>query len=229
MQRIIQINIAGRLIPIEEDAYALLKDYITSLNRHFANEQGKDEIIQDIEYRIAELFAIRLESGAHSIDIADVQKLIETLGPAYTLGAESATASSPYLPARYERGKRRRSGDYEYGRQKRLYRNPSDKVFGGVCSGLANYFDIDPVIVRLVFVILFFFGLIGVLAYIIAWAIIPYPRTPEELAEMSGGDPMTFHDFKKNVGSELQDLKKKGEEMSQELKDFFGSKKRKTY
>lgn len=222
MQRIIQINIAGRLIPIEEDAYLILKEYITSLNRHFANEEGKDEIIQDIEYRIAELFTIRLNAGTPSIDSADVKKLIETLGPAYTLGAESATAHNPYLPARYEPKQQHYRNN---GGQKRLYRNPNDKIFGGVCSGLANYFDVDPVITRLIFVVLFFVGLIGVVAYIIAWAVIPYPRTPEELAEMTGGEPLTFHKFTKNVGVELQDLKKKGEEMSQELRDFFSSKK----
>ncbi len=221
MQRIIQINIAGRLIPIEEDAYLILKEYIASLHRHFANEQGKDEIIQDIEYRISELFTTRLNTGAPSIDCADVQKLIETLGAAYTLGAESAPQASPYLPARYEETFRNKN----YGGQKRLFRNPNDKMLGGVCSGLANYFDVDPIIMRLIFVTMVFGLGIGFVAYFIAWIIIPVPRTPEELAEMTGGEPLTFHTLKRNVGAELQDLKMKGEEMSRELRDFFAKKK----
>ena len=217
MQRIIQINIAGRLIPIEEDAYLRLRDYIKSLERHFANEQGKDEIIQDIEYRIAELFSTRLQTGTPCIDNEDVRKVIETLGPAYTIGATDQEPVNPYLPARYEK---RTSGG-----QRRLYRNPNDKVLGGVCSGLANYFDTDPVIVRLIFVIMFFMALIGPLAYIIAWMVIPLARTPEELVYLSGGEPVTFHSIKRNVAEELQDLKKRGEDMSRELRDFFSRKK----
>jgi len=217
MQRIIQINIAGRLIPIEEDAYMVLRDYIKSLDRHFANEQGKDEIIQDIEYRIAELFAARLQTGTPCIDNEDVRKVIETLGPAYTIGAATAEPVNPYLPARYEA--RNAKG------HRRLYRNPNDKVLGGVCSGIASYFDVDPVLVRLIFVVLFFMALIGPVAYIIAWMVIPAARTPEELAYMTGGEPMTFHGITRNVGEELQDLKHRGEAMSRELRDFFARKK----
>lgn len=136
MQRIIQINLAGRMIPIEEDAYLTLRDYFRSLERHFSNEQGKDEIIQDIEYRIAELFGIRLQAGTTCIDSEDVRKVMETLGPAYTISAATADPVNPTLPARYE--------PRITGGQRRLYRNPHDKMLGGVCSGIANYFDIDP-------------------------------------------------------------------------------------
>lgn len=217
MQRIIQINLAGRMIPIEEDAYLTLRDYIRSLERHFSNEQGKDEIIQDIEYRIAELFGIRLQAGTTCIDSEDVRKVMETLGPAYTIGAATADPVNPYLPARYE--------PRTTGGQRRLYRNPHDKMLGGVCSGIANYFDIDPVIVRLIMVVLFLGAGIGLLAYIIAWIVIPLARTPEELAYMTGGEPMNIHTITKNVGEELQDLKKRGEDMSRELRDFFSKKK----
>lgn len=220
MQRIIQINIAGRLIPIEEDAYLMLREYIKSLERHFVNEEGKDEIIQDIEYRIAELFSIRLQTGTPCIDTEDVKKLIETLGPAYTIGAATAEPVNPYLPGPYTGYEKR-----NHNSERRLFRNPNDKIIGGVCSGLANYFDIDPVIVRLIMVVLFLGAGIGLLAYIIAWIVIPYPRTPEEKAYMSGGEPMNFQTIKKNVGNELQDLKKRGEEMSRELRDFFSRKK----
>jgi phage shock protein PspC (stress-responsive transcriptional regulator) len=98
-------------------------------------------------------------------------------------------------------------------------------MIGGVCSGIANYFDIDPVIVRLIMVVLFLGAGIGLLAYLIAWAVIPLARTPEELTYMTGGEPMNFTTMKQNVGVELQDLKKRGEEMSQELKEFFNKKK----
>ena len=85
MQKIIQITIGGRVIPIEEFAYAKLNDYIDSLERQFANEEGKEDILLDIETRIAELFATKLETGAHAITQADVQVVITTLGTATEL------------------------------------------------------------------------------------------------------------------------------------------------
>ena len=186
MQRIIQINIAGRVIPIEEDAYTLLRNYLTSLERQFGNEEGK-EIVEDIENRIAELFTIRLDGGAPAIDRADASGSSRT---------------------------------YAYSRE-RVLRDPYDKMIGGVCSGIAHYFDVDPVIVRLVMVVLFLTMGIGLVAYIIAWAVIPAAKSREELYNMNNGNPMTFHDITRNVGAELKDLQKRGEQMSRELQDFF--------
>lgn len=220
MQRIIQITIGGRVISIEERAYAQLNDYITSLEKQFAGEEDMDEIILDIESRMAELFAIKLQGGAQAIDSNDVQKVIATLGHANEL---NDTAGGTEYKRTYQQ--------YNYGQNnyqsntRRLYRNGNDKMLGGVCSGVANYFEIDPVMVRLLFVILFLTAGIGLLAYIIAWIIVPVARTPQEMYYMTGVPPMDFQTMKKNMGNDLQDLKKKGEEMSQELKDFFSKKK----
>lgn len=217
MQRIIQINIGGRVIPIEEDAYKSLNDYLRALARQFSSEEGKDEIIQDIENRIAELFTARLENGAPAIDREDVNKVVETLGKPSDINAEDAnytnysTASTTY-----------NTYDSQYTRR-RLFRNTKDKMLGGVCSGVAIYFGIDTVIVRLVFAMFFLAG-VGFLAYILAWIIIPAAKTPADFAQMTG-EPMSFDTFKKNMTEELQDLKKKGEEMSSELRDFFNKKK----
>jgi phage shock protein C len=223
MQRIIQITIATRLIPIEEDGYMLLKDYISSLERHFDGEDGKYDIIHDIEARIAELFSIRLNAGAHAVDKSDVLKVIETLGPASALndGRDARGNLVSHFPAPYNASYNQQQGQPS---GRRLFRNPNDKMIGGVCSGVANYFDIDPVIVRLVFAILFLTAGIGLLAYILAWIIVPAARTPEDLRYMSG-EPMNFSTIKNNVGDELKDLKMRGEQMSQELKDFFSKKK----
>ena len=236
MQRIVQINIAGRVLPVEEDAYVMLKEYITTLERQFTGEAGHDEIIQDIENRIAELFAIRLQSGAPAIDRTDVQKVTETLGAASdfdSAASGSFGAASNTLPVRYIRQQRQQSSGQPLGggyqppvnSRQRIFRNPNDKVIGGVCSGIANYFDVDPVIVRLVWVTFVFLGGVGLLAYIISWIVIPVAKTPEDLAQLSGGAPMNFHDITRNVGNELQDLKQRGEEMSRELRDFFSRRK----
>lgn len=220
MQRIIQINIVGRVIPIEEDAYKLLKSYIDSIEKQFSREQGKDDIIHDIENRIAELFFIRLNSGAQAIDRTDVNKVIETLGSATELN-DTATGNS-YAKASATAGSYQQ---YEATPPRRLYRNPNDKVIGGVCSGVANYFDIDPVIVRLVFAVLFLTAGIGLLAYILAWIIIPAAKTPADLGYMTTGKPMDFNTIQRNVTEEMEDLKRRGEDMSRELKEFFSKKK----
>ncbi len=226
MQRIIQINIAGRILPIEEDAYIILKEYINTLCRQFTGDDGK-EIIEDIENRIAELFGIRLEGGVPAIDRADVQKVIDTLGSAADLHDGPTTARSQANAG---------SSSYTYTNQggpsrpypythDRLLRDPYDKVIGGVCSGVGHYFDIDPVIIRIIMVALFLTFFVGFVAYIIAWIVIPAARSREELFNMNNGNPITFHEFSRNVETELQDLKRRGEQMSRELKDFFSKKR----
>ena len=227
MQRIIQINIAGRVLPIEEDAYTMLRDYLNTLERQFSAEEGM-EIIEDIENRISELFTIRLQAGSPAIDRADVRKVIDTLGAAADLhdgaGAYNTQGRSQsdysYSGSSYKTGQEQFRPTHD-----RLLRNPYDKIIGGVCSGIARYFDIDPVIVRLVMVVLFLAFGIGFIAYIIAWVVIPAARSKEEFYNMNSGNPMTFHDISRNVGGELQDLKRRGENMSRELKDFFSKKR----
>jgi len=229
MQRIIQINIAGRALPIEEDAYLILKDYLSALQRQFSTEEGRDEIIQDIEYRIAELFTIRLQSGAFSIDVADVRKVMETLGAPADFGAtgQASYSTTVSLPVPYTQQQRQQdyTGQQTASGQRRIYRNPNDKMLGGVCSGLGNYFDIDPVIIRLLWAASIFLAGFGVVAYLIAWAVIPVAKSPQDFAQMSDGTAMNFHDMTRNVAHEMQDLKKRGEEMSRELKEFFSKKK----
>lgn len=226
MQRIIQINIAGRILPIEEDAYTILKEYINTLGRQFTGDEGR-EIIEDIENRIAELFSIRLQGGSPAIDRSDVQKVIDTLGTASDLrdgpaaSSQSNAKSSSYT---YNNSRAGNTSQYPY-THARLLRDPYDKVIGGVCSGVGHYFDIDPVIVRIIMVALFLTFGIGLLAYLIAWMVIPAARSREELFNMNNGNPVTFHDVSRNVEMELQDLKRKGEQMSRDLKDFFSKKK----
>jgi len=222
MQRIVQINIAGRVLPIEEDAYIILKEYINTLERQFRGDDGK-EIIEDIENRIAELFTSRLQGGSPAIDRSDVQKVIDTLGAASDLHDGPAAANSQSSWQYANPGQQRNQGrPYANGR---LLRDPYDKVIGGVCSGIAHYFGIDPVIVRLLMVVLFLSFGIGFIAYIIAWAVIPAASSREELYNMNSGAPVTFHDITRNVENELQDLKKRGEKMSKDLKEFFSKKK----
>jgi hypothetical protein len=80
MKKIININFHGRVVPIEETAYEILKQYIDSLRKYFANEEGRDEIINDIENRFAELFSERLKKESNCITDADVNSIIASMG-----------------------------------------------------------------------------------------------------------------------------------------------------
>src|SRR6478736_6789421 len=80
MKKVININFQGRVIPIEETAYEILKQYIESLRQFFSNEEGKDEIINDIEGRIGELFSEALKKGNSCITDDDVHTIMSSIG-----------------------------------------------------------------------------------------------------------------------------------------------------
>ena len=168
MKQVININFHGQVVPIETSAFDMLKSYTDSLNRFFAQEEGKEEIINDIETRIAELFQERLKKGATCITDDDVQAIINSMGRPEDFETEEPTNTQEQSKASHAATEPITSEG-----PKRLYRNENDKILGGVCSGLANYFGIDPVIVRVLFaVITIAFGA-GVLAYIILWIAVP--------------------------------------------------------
>ena len=171
MKKVININFQGRVIPIEEEAYEELKKYVESLRNYFANEEGKEEIINDIENRIAELFSEKMKNAAEPLIteaavaaiIASIGRPEEFDGDSLEFGSTTSTSnttsektSNPFEP----RGS--------------LFRNEQDKILGGVCSGLSAYLRIDATIVRVIFA-LFTLGAFGtgLLLYIILWAVLP--------------------------------------------------------
>lgn len=179
MKKIININLAGRVIPIEDAAYEALQRYIESLRRYFAKEEGRDEIINDIESRIAELMNDKIKKGAASVTEDDIAGIMATMGRVEDFEAadgESETSSSSTASATAHQsynGSRRRSFSG------RLYRDADDKFIGGVCAGLAAYINVDPTIVRLVFAIITFGGFgFGFLLYILLWILLPSRSLP---------------------------------------------------
>src|SRR6476661_6597414 len=173
MKKVININFQGRVIPIEETAYDILKQYVESLRRFFANEEGRDEIINDIEGRIAELFSETLKKGSTCIMDDDVNTIIASMGKPEDFDAEETKVQSQLG------GESRQESSSGYQKTEsaprgRLYRDESDKLLGGVCAGLANYLRMDPSIVRILFAIITFGGFgAGVLIYILLWIILP--------------------------------------------------------
>lgn len=168
MKKVININFQGRVIPIEEPAYEELRNYTESLRRHFAQEEGRDEIINDIENRIAERFTEHLrKSGAGCITEADLQQVIQSIGRPEDFDQDEAGAES------------RPAGTDTTGRSRpeprgSMYRNNRDRVLGGVCSGLAHYLRIDPTLVRVLFALVTLGGFgTGFLIYIVLWIVLP--------------------------------------------------------
>ncbi len=152
MEKVININFQGRVIPIEETAYNHLKQYTDSLRRHFANEESGEEIINDIENRIAELLTAKLKQGAACINSADMNAVIDNIGRIEDLMAADGDEST----SGQDRSKQNRTENHPpRAEQTRLFRNADDKIIAGVCSGIAARLNMDPVIVRILFVFLF--------------------------------------------------------------------------
>jgi phage shock protein PspC (stress-responsive transcriptional regulator) len=192
MKKIININLSGRVIPIEDSAYENLQAYIESLRKYFINEEGRDEIINDIEGRIAELMSEKVRKGASTITDADVEEIAASMGRPQDFEAEAAeeirsSASAASAASSQSSSSANTQSSQTYTKtttgRGRLYRDTSDKFIGGVCSGIANYMNVDPAIVRILFAIVTFGGFgIGFLLYIILWMILP----TKDLDEYSG-------------------------------------------
>ncbi|MES1217236.1 MAG: PspC domain-containing protein [Bacteroidota bacterium] len=173
MKKIININLSGRVIPIEDSAYEKLQGYIESLRRYFAREEGRDEIINDIESRIAEIMSEKIRKGASCVTDDDIDAIIASMGRPEDFDEDTAETE----PKSQQQSSNTQS-TYAYSeepkKKNRLYRDSADKVVGGVCSGLANYLNVDPAIIRLLFAIITFGGFgSGIIIYILFWIILP--------------------------------------------------------
>jgi phage shock protein PspC (stress-responsive transcriptional regulator) len=173
MKQVININFQGRVVPIEVTAFEILKNYIESLNRHFSFEDGKEEIINDIENRIGELFQERINKGATCVTDSDVNAIIASMGRPEDFETSEENQNTAAQNAQQKSENNNSHQSYNTTGQKRLYRDENNKVLGGVCSGLAHYFNMDITLVRIIFLILFFSFGFGLIPYIILWIVVP--------------------------------------------------------
>jgi phage shock protein PspC (stress-responsive transcriptional regulator) len=181
MKKIININLSGRVIPIEDAAYDSLQRYIESLRRYFANEEGRDEIINDIESRIAELMNDKIKKGSSCVTEYDIEEIINAMGRVEDFAAAEGETTTASAASSAGSSSTSNPGNGTYQQQGtrqrftgRLYRDADDKIIGGVCAGIANYVNIDPAIVRILFAIITFGGFgFGFLLYILLWIILP--------------------------------------------------------
>jgi len=180
MKKVININFQGRILPIEEFAYEILKKYIDSLRDYFKNEEGCDEIINDIECRIAELCDDRLKKGAPCITQVDINLIITSIGRPADFeaqdGFEASSSSNTYSTEDTMGGNYYDNESSDKQQTKKLYRDEHNKVLGGVCSGIANYFNLDPLLVRILWI--FLIG-VNILGYLILWIAVPSTSVKE--------------------------------------------------
>lgn len=190
MKKTLTVNLGGTVYHIDEDAYILLDNYLNNLRYHFRKEEGADEIVRDMEARIAELFDEALRGGLQVITIKEVEEVIARMGKPEELNdgeEENASASGE-----------KAYGSESTGTSRRLFRNPDDRVLGGVVSGLTAYFGWDVTWTRIVFILAGFLihGLI--LAYLLAWIIIPLAQTATEKLQMRG-EPINVENIGRTV------------------------------
>lgn len=169
MDKTISINIGGSLFQVDEEAFHILRDYIQAISKRLRNVPGGNETIDDIESRIAEIF--RSQKGlAGVITRQNVEEMISVIGKPEEFDTEPEMS-------------------YVYSEKvpKRLYRNPDDSVISGVCGGLGIYFNTDPVLFRILFVIFTLFFATGLLIYLVLWIAVPVANSEAKKKEMHGG------------------------------------------
>lgn len=179
MKKNITINLFGSLYAIDEDAYELLKKYEDNLKAYFCKQDGGEEIVDDIEHRIAELLEELKVNGVNAISIEHVQEIIRRIGnPDQMEGEEKAAEQEEQA---------QNIGEGATPIKKKLFRDPTDCMLGGVMSGLSHYFGGDVLIWRLLIIgLCLFTKLIFLPIYIICWIIIPKARTAEDFLLMNG-------------------------------------------
>ena len=195
MNKTVNINIGGLFFHIDEDAYQKLSKYFDAIKRSLSNSSGKEEIMKDIEMRVAELFTERQKSDKHVINTKDVDEVVAIMGQPedYRIDVDTEPAQSL---------------NYVTTGRKKLYRDEDRGMIGGVCKGLGHYFGIDSVWIRLLFLILFFGFGTGLIAYLVLWIAMPKAVTTSEKLEMTG-EPVTISSIEKKVRSEFDNVSDK--------------------
>ena len=198
MNKTVNINLGGMFFHIDEDAYQKLSRYFDAIKRSLSNSSGQDEIIKDIEMRIAELLNEKQKSEKHVVGLKEVDEIISIMGQPEDYIIEDEPKSF----------KNQNQTTVPY-KSKKLYRDTDKGVIGGVAAGLSHYFGIDVVWIRIVLVLLIFAGFgTGVFAYIILWIVTPEAQTTSEKLEMTG-EPVNISNIEKKVREEFESVSDK--------------------
>lgn len=231
MKKTISINIGNIFFNIDEDAFNKLHHYLNTIRGHFSKSDGQEEIMSDIESRIADLFQQKINDTKQVISLSDVDDVIKIMGKPedYVLDAEDFDQGN--------KNSHEQTTSSRLRNPKRLYRDSDNRYVAGVCSGIGYYFGFDPMWLRLAFAFSFLFFGSGFMIYFILWIIVPEARTTSEKLEMRG-EPVTFDNIGKAVENEMGHIKTKlsdagmdfsknqgrefGSKFSQFINEFFG-------
>jgi phage shock protein PspC (stress-responsive transcriptional regulator) len=194
MNKTISINLGGMFFHIDEDAYQKLSRYFDAVKRSLSPD-GREEIMKDIESRIAELFQERIQNEKQVVSLVEIDAVIGIMGQPedYKIDEEAA-----------------QSIDYNIlSKAKKLYRDKENSIIGGVASGFGHYLNIDPVWIRLLFVIIVVAGFGSpILIYLILLVIIPVAKTTSQKLEMKG-EPITISNIERKVKEGIDDIAEK--------------------
>ncbi|MBT8203904.1 MAG: PspC domain-containing protein [Eudoraea sp.] len=218
MNKTVNINLANILFHIDEKAFNKLQRYLEAIKRSFAGTAGSDEIIADIEARIAELFHEKMESERQVITMKEVDEVIQIMGqPEDYMVDEDIFEDDP------------RSSSAPKSKIKKLYRDIDNKYIGGVCSGLEYYLGFDALWIRIIFIILALFTGFGFIAYILLWILVPEAATTAQKLDMTG-EPVNISNIERKVKEGFDDVAERvksvdyeevGNKVKQGGKSFF--------
>ncbi|HEV7231124.1 MAG TPA: PspC domain-containing protein, partial [Bacteroidia bacterium] len=217
MNKTVTINISGIIFHIEEDAFEALSKYLSTIKGYFKNSEGRDEIVSDIESRIAEMLQERISPTKQVVLMADVNHVITVMGKPEEFAGEQGDEQK-------QQDEANGSASESKGRH-RVFRDPDDKILGGVCSGISYYFGINPLWLRLALAFSFFVFGFGLLFYILLWIILPLARTTAEKLEMKG-EKVNINNIHRTFTEEMDDLKKKMNDLKNQASNL-GSKENK--
>lgn len=198
MNKTISINLGGYFFHIDEDAYQKLSRYFDAVKRSLSPD-GRDEIMKDIESRIAELFQERLQNEKQVVSLSEIEEVISIMGQPedYKIDDEKTSHQSNSSS----------SANFYYP-SKRLYRDKENGMIGGVLAGLGHYLGIDTLWLRIIMVILFFGFGTGLFVYIVLWVLVPEAITTTQKLEMKG-QPITISNIEKKVKEGFDDITSK--------------------
>lgn len=191
MKTTVSVNIGGLAFYIDEDAYEMLKNYMRKIELQYAKEEGFEEIIADIEARVADLFRERVNDYKQSVTHNDVVEVIGIMGDPEDFENEKSDARTAVISV---------------GRGSRMYRDVDRRIIGGVCAGLAAYWHLDVVLMRVLFVVFAFAGGASLIIYPILWIVMPAALTTAQKLDMKG-EPVNVDNIKKTVRDEFEKVK----------------------
>ncbi len=217
MNKTISINLGGNVFNVEEHAFQLLKNYLDRIRVNFGSDDAVEEIMADIEGRIAELFQERNHERKNVVTEEDVQQVIAIMGQPEDYLSDDASAQPSATAASATSSNNRR----------RIFRDADDAVIGGVCSGLSHFLGWDPLAVRLIMILIAFISLgTAILGYIIFWALVPAAITTAEKLQMRG-TPVNIDNISRFINEEAKAAAEKvgtfGKNMGKNWKSTSGT------